>query len=121
MDNEKEGQATTTEEYDAELDIQSDQFNPLKALTAKKVFNLPGRNARIYDNISQFGRALDIQRTTAAGGENLPSDQKKVEKHSNVKTSNRWSKDELAPTTRRFLPHQGTGRSQWYRVRGSRN
>lgn len=50
------GEEAADKILDPELDIRSDKFNPLKALTSSD-FVVPVKNAKIYDNVAQFESA----------------------------------------------------------------
>lgn len=110
MNNDSEsGSNIAQEDYDPELDILSEQFNPLKALTTSKIFNLPRQNAPIYNNLAQFESAMKKQQMNATDPSTAKKHQNMPESKgdSGAAHSNRWLKDELTTTTRRFLPHQG--------------
>lgn len=52
-----------TESRDPKLDVTSDQFDPLKALYASADSIKPVKNARLYDNVAQYERNIQLQET----------------------------------------------------------
>lgn len=109
MDDSSTGDSKNEEpaDYDPELDIQSEQFNPLKALTAKTVFNLANESASVYNNLAQFESTLHRQQMNEAGPSTSKGKRNQPRPRAQNDASSGWLKDELTATARRFLPHQG--------------
>lgn len=95
-----------TDDYDPELDILSEHFNPLRALTTDRIINLPETNAPIYDNLASCESALHRQQH----GEQTKgkSSSTKQQRADGIDRFNRCAAaDDVTLTARRFLPHQG--------------
>lgn len=87
---------------DPELDVRSEQFNPLKALTSQQMIP-PYKKVPIYDNVSMFLSAMrkrEMEKEkTMSGNPNQPGP--------SGSAPSRWLKNELDVVARQFAPHQG--------------
>lgn len=97
-------------EIDPTVDIASEHFDPLKALYSENV-RIPYKNAKVYDNVSQYESKVLRPKTNTAENEASTSIQSTSSAAipSNVRTDSMKAKkfsvsDE--PVVRRFLPHQ---------------
>lgn len=108
MSNSKKTENEPQKEYDPALDVYSEHFDPLKALYSDK-FVVPCKNAKVYDNLSQF--ESKVMRPRPAGNEATTSKQSQNSAtiSSNTRTNTtKASKFSVSdePVVRRFLPHQ---------------
>ncbi|KAG4079855.1 hypothetical protein HA402_014986 [Bradysia odoriphaga] len=103
--------ATNISENDSEetddptLDITSEHFDPLKALYAKNV-KVPYKNAKVYDNLSQYESAINKSKTTGKQTTNHSTNAESAPSSSNTQTKAKRFDVSDEPVVRRFLPHQ---------------
>lgn len=93
------------DEYDAELDIQSNKFNPLKALYSKK-FKAPYENVKKFSNVSSFLSCLN------RAGNSFDADLEKVSSQTQKKQKQEaeavdTEKYHVTTAGRKFLKEQG--------------
>lgn len=89
-------------EIDPSIDITSEHFDPLKALYSENV-NCKYKNAKVYDNISQFESL--VMRSKKTGNEATTSTSILSNTRTNTSKVNKFSASD-EPVIRRFLPHQ---------------
>lgn len=90
---------------DPALDVTSEHFDPLKALYAKKP-KVPYKNAKVYDNLSQFESAVNRSKTFGNQTTNQSTKSDSAQSSSNTRTTAKNFGVSDEPVVRRFLPHQ---------------
>lgn len=109
----EESDKTIKKEYDPTLDIESDKFDPLKAVFSKD-FAMPAyKNLPVYDNIqmiqAEFNRLGSIElRLEGKKSQRQPGTSSTSTKPGTSRNEPTKTVDEFGlPIGRRFLPHQG--------------
>lgn len=96
---------------DPELDVRSEQFNPLKALYSDQMFS-PYKKVPLYDNLAMFEAAMRKQEINEQNAARRQAGAQQSSEEASAgpsgSASSRWLKDELDVVARRFQPHQGS-------------
>lgn len=96
---------TIKKEYDPTLDIESDKFDPLKAVFSKE-FVMPVKNIPVFDNMnmiqSEFKKLGSIEMKLERN-KSRPSTSARTNRNEPITTVDEFG----LPVGRKFLPHQG--------------
>lgn len=95
-------------EIDPELDVRSEQFNPLRALTSSKTW-LPKKDAPVFDNLAVFEANVrrQAEKLNAPDGVGSSKSKRSGDRDAAGPSGNKWFNEELSTIARRFAPHQG--------------